>query len=124
MVTIYILLIIIGSIIVCCCACCWCHHQQNTQKKYQVQPDIEAGHPVNTEKVKPKQWVIKNTDLEDSSSDSSVSTTDIEPLLHSTNSKAKKEYDVAMRADKEYGTLLWTNTDKVNKKMQMIVISN
>ena len=116
--TIYLVLLliaIVSIIVIClCCCACWCLYHQNTHKKNKVQHDIEAGHPINTEKVKPKQWAIEITDLEDSSSDSY--TTDIEPLLDSTDGKAKKEHDVAMKAHKENGTLLWINTDLVNKK--------
>ena len=108
-------MVILLIIIVCCCACiCRYIYLQNTQKKNKVQLDIKAGHPINTEKVKPLQSAIEITDLEDSSSISQYCTTTIELPLDSTNGKAK-EYDVAMRANNENGTLLWTNTDKVQK---------
>ena len=71
-------------------------------------------HPINTEEIKPLQWAIKITDLEDSSSDLSVSTTGIEPLLDSTDDRTK-EHDAAMRAKRRKGTLLRTDTDKVKK---------
>ena len=109
--------VILLIIIVCCWFCIRRYiYQQNTQKKNKVQPDIEAGYPINRErsKVKPKQLAIKITDLVDSSSVSQYCTTTIELPLDSTNDR-DKEYDVAMRAHKENGTLLWTNTDKVNK---------
>ena len=112
LVTLLIVIVIIIVICVCCCAC-WCLNLQNTSNKNKVRPDIETGHSINTEEVKP--WAIKITDLDDSSSDSSVFTTDFEPLLDSTDGRAKKECDVATKAHNRQGTLLWTNTDKVNK---------
>lgn len=115
--TIYLIILLIVIVICICCCACWCLNLQNTSNKNKVRPDIEAGHSINTEEVKP--WAIKITDL-----DSSVFTTDFEPLLDSTDGRGKKEYDVALRAETEHGTLLWTNTEKVNKKMQMILISN
>ena len=73
-------------------------------------------HPIYTEKIKPLQWAINITNLEDSSSDLSVSTPGIEPLLDSTDGRAK-ECDAAIRAKKHKGTLLRTDTDKVKKKL-------
>ena len=72
---------------------------------------------INTEKVKPLQCAIEITDLEDSSSVSLHYTTTIKLPLDSTNGRAEKEHEVVMRAHKGNGTLLWTDTDKVNKKL-------
>ena len=103
----------------CICSCCVCLCKKTSRKNKAVVSSIEAVR-IRTKKMKNIDVEIgdlNNGSLQYPSSQNYIYYTvasEFEPPLESTDEGDNREYDVAMRASEETGTLLLTNTGKVN----------
>lgn len=124
--TLYFALLIILAVLaavifaLCICSCCVCLCKKTSRKNKAVVSSIEAVH-IKTKKmtnINVEIGDLNNGSLQYPSSQNYIYYTvasEFEPPLESIDDgDNNREYDVAMRASEETGTLLLTNTGEVN----------